>query len=72
MRTLSELWTAIDEQNVALHNALDVLYTMSEAAKSKDIDHSAFANALMFLYDCLSQIEVQYALLNEELVKVTK
>ena len=72
MRTLSELWTAIDEQNVALHNALDVLYTMSEAAKSKDIDHNAFANALMFLYDCLSQIEVQYALLNEELVKVTK
>ena len=72
MKTLDELWMDFDEQNLALHNALDVLYTMSEAAKSKDIDHSAFANALMVLYDCLSQIEVQYALLNEELVKVTK
>ena len=72
MKTLSELWTSFDEQNIALHNALDVLYAMSEAAKSKDIDHSAFANALIFLYDCLSQIETQYVLLNEELVKVTK
>ena len=72
MKTLDELWMDFDEQNLALHNALDVLYAMSEAAKNDGLDRNAFSNALMFLYDCLSQIEVQYALLNEELVKVTK
>ena len=72
MDTLKKLWTEFDEQNVALHNALDVLYAMSEAAKSDELDHHSYANALLFVYDCLSQIEVQYALLYEALIRAEK
>lgn len=68
MKTLDELWMDFDEQNLALHNALDVLYAMSEAAKSDDLDHKAFANALTVLYDHLSEIETQYSQLNETLI----
>ncbi len=68
MKTVDELWMDFDEQNLALHNALDMLYAMSEAAKSDDLDHKAFANALTVLYDHLSEIETQYSQLNETLI----
>lgn len=67
METLREIWSKLDDQNVALHNALDVLYTMSEAARCEDLDCKRYANAMNFLWEHLQGIEANYAELNESL-----
>ena len=37
-----------------------------------DEQNVALHNALLFVYDCLTQIEVQYALLYEALIRAAK
>ena len=65
METLREIWSKLDDQNVALHNALDVLYAMSEAARCEDLDCKRYANALNCVWEHLQDIEANYIELNE-------
>ena len=71
METPREIWSKLDEENVKLHDALDLLYAMSEAARSDDLDHKKYANAVDFVWEHLCGIEKRYALLNEALGAAT-
>ena len=67
MDTPRDIWHKLDEENLKLHNTLDLLYTMSEAARSDEIDLKRYANALGFVWEHLCDIERRYAALNEAL-----
>ena len=71
METPREIWLKLDDENVKLHNALDLLYAMSEAARSDELDHKKYANAMDFVWTHLCEIEKRYALLNEALGAAT-
>ena len=64
-------WLKLDDENVKLHNALDLLYAMSEAARSDELDHKRYANAKDFVWEYLYAIERRYAFLNEALGAIT-
>ena len=72
MKTLREICSKLDDQNVALHNALDLLYAMSEAARCEDLDCKRYANAMNFVWEHLQGIEENYAELNELLSIATQ
>ena len=67
METPRDIWSKLNDENVRLHNALDLLYAMSEAARSDDLDHKKYANAMDFVWEHLCVIEERYASLNEAL-----
>ena len=71
MDTPKDLWPQFDDETVKLHNALDLLYAMSEAARSDEIDLKRYANALGFVWEHLCDIEKRYAILNEALAITT-
>ena len=71
METLKDLWLQFDDENIKLHDTLDLLYAMSEAARNEEIDLKRYANALDFVWQRLCSIEKRYALLNESLVAFT-
>ena len=72
MDTPKDLWPQFDDETVKLHNALDLLYAMSEAARSDEIDLKRYANALGFVWEHLCDIEKRYALLNEALAAASR
>lgn len=67
MEALRDLWKQFDEQNVELHNTLDLLYAVSEGALCCNLDHRRYANALSVIWDRLTALEVRYADLNDSL-----
>ena len=69
--TPRDIWLKLDDENVKLHSALDLLYAMSEAARSDGLDHKKYANAMDFVWEHLCGIEKQYASLNEALGAAT-
>ena len=71
MDTPRNIWHKLDEENLKLHNTLDLLYAMSEAARSDEIDLKRYANALDFVWEHLCDIEKRYAILNEALAITT-
>ena len=71
METPRDIWLKLDDENVKLHNALDLLYAMSEAAQYEELDHNRYANAMDFVWEQLCDIEKRYALLNEALCAAT-
>ena len=71
METLKDLWLQFDDENIKLHDTLDLLYAMSEAARNEEIDLKRYANALDFVWQRPCVIEKRYALLNESLVAFT-
>ena len=71
MDTPRDIWHKLDEENLKLHNTLDLLYAMSEAARSDEIDLKRYANALGFVWEHLCDIEKSYAILNEALAITT-
>ena len=72
MDTPKDLWPQFDDETVKLHNALDLLYAMSEAARSDEIDLKRYANALGFIWEHLCDIERRYAILNESLAAASR
>ena len=68
MDTPRDIWHKLDEENLKLHNTLDLLYAMSEAVRSDEIDLKRYANALGYVWEHLCDIEKRYAILNEALV----
>ena len=72
METLKDLWLQFDDETVKLHNALDLLYAMSEAARCEDLDCKRYANAMNFVWEHLQGIEANYAELNELLSVATQ
>ena len=72
MEALRDLWEQFDEQNVALHDTLDLLYAVSEGALCCDLDHRRYANALTVIWDRLTALEVRYADLNEALIAAVR
>ena len=71
MDTPRDIWHKLDEENLKLHNTLDLLYAMSEAARSDEIDLKRYANALNYVWNRLCEIEKSYAHLNESLALTT-
>ena len=72
MDTPRDIWHKLDEENLKLHNTLDLLYAMSEAARSDEIDLKRYANALGFVWEHLCDIEKRYAILNESLAAASR
>jgi len=71
METLKDLWLQFDNETVKLHDTLDLLYAMSEAARSDYLDGKRYANALDFVWERLCAIENRYARLNDSLAAFT-
>ena len=71
MDTPREIWLKLDEENIRFHNTLDLLYAMSEAVQSDEIDLKRYANALNYVWNRLCEIEKSYAHLNESLALTT-
>ncbi|MBQ9647811.1 MAG: hypothetical protein IJV43_05560 [Oscillospiraceae bacterium] len=71
MDTPRDIWSKLDDENVRLHRALNLLYAMNEAARSAELDHRRYADAMDFVWEHLCDIEKRYALLNEALGSAT-
>ena len=71
MDTPREIWLKLDEENIRFHDTLDLLYAMSEAVQSDEIDLKRYANALNYVWNRLCEIEKSYVHLNESLALTT-
>ena len=63
--SLQDLWSTFDEETERLHDALDLLYAMCEAARSDELDHKRYSNAFYIAWEQLHGIERRFSQLNE-------